>query len=466
VKLGGALPITLAALALGAMGCGSEAAAPRAQWKIVISTDAAVPQLGDRLLVEILDEQSNVCPACRRMFSAGEPSRWPFSFGIVAVEGQPPPRVRAVLHRAGLVGTDGLPPTVGAHISAVGRLPPTSALREVDMTLSVGCFGLGADPKSGLSCDPATATLEPERVLEETFVHPAPSSATILQPTDCAGTVPQEMVCIPGGAFIMGSGVGFSLSQDLVASPEHLVRVSAFALDREEMTVGNLKGLLSQLPDSPLPQDPNPGEQLGACTFVDGDSKNDELPVTCISFDLAAQACALLGKRLPSEAEWEWAAGNTSSETVYAWGGDEDICNRAVIGVGRFDAEMDKLLSFESTSCRPKSDGTIQPWGPVAGGKPDDVTTLGVHNLGGNVSEWVADAFARYDDECWDGSGPQLIDPLCPQPGSSSLVRAVRGASWSAVGATAPVATRNGTDDGGPRSWVGFRCAKSMTGGS
>jgi formylglycine-generating enzyme required for sulfatase activity len=449
-----------AALAcLWALGCSDEAPA-RAQWTVLLATDAPVPQLGDRLLVEILGaDGAPACEACRRVLAAGDPAAWPHSFGVVPAKAGAAPRVRARLYRADHVGFDGLP-RGGAPIDALARLAPADEPVRVGLVLAVRCFGVAADPMAGTSCEPASGSAGPETTLarldgagEAALPRPGSWPGAALVP--CAVEPPADMLCVPGGAFVMGSALA-SLSLGAEASvPERLVRLGPFALDRDEVTVGAVRALAGagRLSHLPVPRGPDPQSLEGACTWLGvADAANDALPITCIDHPLAVEVCAALGKRLPTEAEWEWAAGNMTEESPYPWGYDDDVCAHAVVARGRFAGPL-----IEPTSCRAQG-GELLPWGPVPGGSPADVSFLGLRNLGGSVREWVADWLAAYDGPCWMGGAPALVDPLCAAP-QGVPERSLRGGGWESFAYSAHVYEREGLYSQSPG--VGLRCAST-----
>jgi formylglycine-generating enzyme required for sulfatase activity len=180
------------------------------------------------------------------------------------------------------------------------------------------------------------------------------------------------------------------------------------------------------------------------CTYLASSDQNDAMPVNCVSYATAKAACAAKGKRLPSEAEWEWAAGNQDAESDAPWGplGDlSTICANAVVGRGS-----------AGSSCLQLND---KPGVQV--GNALDVTELGLKNLAGNVNEWTSDVFRPYDDPaCWGSTIMFRKDPHCEEPGD----QVIRGGTWSQLPAFARVSSRGASVGGGPSSATGFRCAK------
>ena len=440
---------TALVLGVAATGCDPEVLDARPQWLVSIGTDAPVPQLGDRVLVEILrDDGAVACAGCRRQIGLEleEPGAGlPLSFGIVAEDAAVAARLRVRLYRSGSSGADGLPPQ-RLVIDATGRLPPATGITEVAMPLFTACFDVAADVAGQATCDPATGALAPEPVLGAGAV-PATGSWPEAAPAPCPSAPPEGMACVEGGVFLLG-GAGFE--DGALTTPERLARISPFALDVFEVTVDDVKALVDALPRTPLPAT-GEGTAHESCTWPDGGA----MPVNCIDQELAMQICAARGLRLPTEAEWELAAGQGPAETPFPWGhDDQDLCARAVLGRGHSLGNS----TGEDSSCRTGG----EPVGPVAGGSPEDVGAIGVRNLGGNVAEWVDGVLAPYDDPCW-GEGVRLVDPVCRD---AAELPAVRGGSWLDSPFTARVVTRRAwtsiDTEGKEDIAAGVRCAKSF----
>src|SRR5262249_3716980 len=162
--------------------------------RVVLGTDAPVPQLGDRLLVEIFYDGASgaPCDGCRRLLAA---DAWPISFGVV-----PPAsggaRVRVRLYRTANTGYDGAPGS-DRLIDARGGLPPAETLTPVGIALSMRCFGIGTDLAADTICDPATGMVGPVQtapVLADPASLPVPGTWAPAQEVPCADPVPAGMV--------------------------------------------------------------------------------------------------------------------------------------------------------------------------------------------------------------------------------------------------------------------------------
>jgi formylglycine-generating enzyme required for sulfatase activity len=251
------------------------------------------------------------------------------------------------------------------------------------------------------------------------------------------------MQCVPGGAFLLGSPAYLPIGTPPV--PEQLVQVSPYFLDIEEVTVGAMKALPAEV-GRPIENGPDPAAW---CTYDPTSPASDAMPANCVSLDIARAACEALGKRLPTEAEWEWAAGNGELESSFPWAAIvDDPCSHAVVANAPLSDEELESGCFEHD----------QPSGPLPGGNPLDVTRHGIVNLGGNVIEWTSDVLRPYDDpECWGPDAALRVNPTCEGAGGSPVIR---GGSWASLPLYAHGYERNANATGSPSPQIGFRCAK------
>jgi len=429
---------TLIASGLLFVAC-DDVAPPRGQWVVTLATDAPIPALGDRVLVEIYDDDGFACSSCRRAFGTADASRWPLSFGVAADSDAR--RIRARLFRAKTLSEDGTPQT-SALIDVLAMLPADPAgVESVTLVLHTECFGIASDVEANTTCDPATKLLQAAPELREVMAPPAAGSWPPAAEKSCATPAPGNMACIPGGVFLLGDPDSPPQPDPLAATiPERLVKVPPFYLDMHEMTVGDFLTLQSQQPALVAPAVKGDDDAREMCAY-DPSAIDPAAPLNCVGRDAAETYCQVQGKRLPTEAEWEYAASNGQYEDRYPWGSDDDICARAVVARSN--------LSL----CRITDEGTLNE-GPVAGGAAEDVDVWGVFDLGGNVSEWVADSFQGYGAGCWAGNG-LLEGPRCAdETGRFS----VRGGNWD----SAPISARSSlraSRDQSFSSRIGVRCA-------
>lgn len=239
-------------------------------------------------------------------------------------------------------------------------------------------------------------------------------------------------------------------------TPERLVQLSPYELDAFEMTVGKVRELVR---DGRVRTPPALGDFAsydsahGPCTYAGtDDASHDAYPINCVTWEQARAICGALGKRLPTEAEWEYAAGNLGAKTPFPWGASPDICHHAIIARGRID------LGTEALECLTAGPGQARMPGPVPGGDPLDVTQRGVHDMGGNVAEWTSDHFQPYTAPCWS-SQVLLKDPVCLSgPAEQGTLR---GGAWTLLPALASSYLRDGAPRTDAAVDVGLRCARS-----
>jgi formylglycine-generating enzyme required for sulfatase activity len=251
------------------------------------------------------------------------------------------------------------------------------------------------------------------------------------------------------------------------ATPEHAVGVRSYYLDRYEWTVGRYRAAVANgfsFREVPLPpQNPGPffdGRPGPDCVYTDAPSPTDPLqndrPLTCVSIELADALCHFAGGALPTEAQWEWAAGSREREWFYPWGDDDPPCGAVVDFTGAF-----RGMGDPPPSCDPMGGARIV--GEPVGSHPYDQTSDGVFDMSGNVSEWVIDPFETYDGGCWDPHRNARVDPRCaPQSGDRVLGDTIRGGSFRGTSTLGFHATnRQSVAPQDVGHTLGFRCART-----
>lgn len=287
------------------------------------------------------------------------------------------------------------------------------------------------------------------------------SAPPVAASRDC--DVCPDMVSIPGGEFMMGSPAGDSEAGDS-ERPQRLVRVKTFALGKTEVTVAQwrefarVSGYQTQAERNVQAQGCNTWEaDDGAWAWREGRSwrrpgwsQKDNEPVVCISWvDAQAyvrwldQSSGVKGWRLPSEAEWEYAA-RAGSKTPRYWGDDEVSCVFAN-GTDRTIGPRGRVWA-ERAICK---DGY---WfaAPVGNYRPN---AWGLYDMLGNVWEWVQDCFLPYAGAPSDGSAQETSD---------CRGRVLRGGAWDEPPAVLRSAERFWLGSGNRNSNVGLRVARTL----
>jgi formylglycine-generating enzyme required for sulfatase activity len=239
-----------------------------------------------------------------------------------------------------------------------------------------------------------------------------------------------DMIFIKGGNFTMGDAWGDGWSHEL---PTHEVTVSSFYMGKYEVTQAEVEAIL--------------GDHVWSDTY----GKGDDYPAYSVSWYEAVEYCNVLssmegldpcytisetsvscdftknGYRLPTEAEWEYAAGGGSSNrTKYAGTNSEiSLGNYAWYGL--------------NSGNKPHPVGEKQP------------NALGLYDMSGNVWEWCWDWYGSY-------SSTSQTNPTGPSSGS---YRVLRGGSWYDGATYCRVVVRYGSGPSGIGSCNGFRLLRN-----
>jgi formylglycine-generating enzyme required for sulfatase activity len=237
---------------------------------------------------------------------------------------------------------------------------------------------------------------------------PAPSaSASVAAPASSSAApdagAPPAAIAIPAGEITLGCNT----YADRLCAPDEMpptqVSVDAFAIDRTEVTVKayqacvqagacNADHLGSQGVEG------GPLEEIDKCNY--GRPGREEHPINCVSHAQATAYCRWAGGRLPTEAEWEKAAGGIDG-WPFPTGDPAIACDKAV-------------MSDNGDGC---GRGTTWP----VGAKPAGASPFGALDMAGNVWEWVS----NYYEPTYQG-----IDPKNPKGPAEGTLRVIRGGGW------------------------------------
>ncbi len=238
--------------------------------------------------------------------------------------------------------------------------------------------------------------------------------------------VVKGMVEVPGGGFLMGCN---DAVDDLCLDdefPYHTVDVSTFWIDEFEVTADEYMACTDASGCSVA----ETGNAWNNCNL--GIVDREDHPINCVTWYQAVDYCAWVGKRLPTEAEWEKAARGTDGR-MYPWGNETPTCDHAVIAWAG--------CSFQSST------------EPV-GSRPLGASPYGAQDMAGNVWEWVEDWY----HETYDGA---------PTDGSAWVVpedtrRVVRGGSWNEYYLSNDLRTSHRRSDMPEHNnaHLGFRCVQ------
>ena len=226
-----------------------------------------------------------------------------------------------------------------------------------------------------------------------------------------------KMVTVDGGTFTMGAS-----DDDMEAltseRPAHQVTLSRFAIGETEVTQALWQAVMGN----------NPSKFTG----------DDQRPVECVSWNDCQVFITKLNEltganfRLPTEAEWEYAARGGNKSKGYKYAGSNTV--------GDVAWYLDNIPSqIEGTpGCNPQTVATKLP------------NELGLYDMSGNVDEWCQDWYAKYSSEA-------QTNPTGPETGSD---RVYRGGNWQYVAHGCRVSRRNIYNPTYDNNYLGLRLAQ------
>jgi formylglycine-generating enzyme required for sulfatase activity len=227
-------------------------------------------------------------------------------------------------------------------------------------------------------------------------------------PSDGGAGEDVAWVSVPGGVFQMGC-----VPQDTLCAsdeyPRHAVNVAAFEMTRTEVTQAQYQAMMGGNPSNNAP-----------C--------GGDCPVETVDWNQAMAFCEAIGARLPTEAEWEYAA-RAASATIYPCGD----------GVGCMD---------DSAWHGVNSGGATHPVGQKA------PNAFGLYDMMGNVWEWNAD--------CWHETFDGAPDDGSAWEEKDCTLRVLRGGQWCGTDLSyLRSSARFKTAPGTLHYYYGFRCARA-----
>jgi formylglycine-generating enzyme required for sulfatase activity len=253
---------------------------------------------------------------------------------------------------------------------------------------------------------------------------------------------PDRMVRVPAGTFRMGSPEG---AGDDDERPVHEVTLSTYCIDRTEVTVRAYAACVAARRCTPA--------ELAVSPFCNREDRPDrsDHPINCVDWTQAMAYCAWAGKRLPSEAEWEYAARGRDGR-VYPWGNDLpsasrlNACGTECVALGK------RALDREWRAMYGGDDGweTTSPVGSF----PAGASPFGALDMAGNVWEWTAD---------WRGDYP-AVAATNPRGPATGTARINRGGGWHGhLVEDARTALRSADPPSRRSNSVGMRCVAPIS---
>lgn len=295
---------------------------------------------------------------------------------------------------------------------------------------------------------------------------PSCSSAT---GTECNGESCCTSIVLPAGSYLMGRGTEqcdtcshgcpAGMYCSVAEQPEHPATVSSFALDKYEVTVGRFRGFVAAYDGSPPAEGSGAHPQIAGSgwdsewdvwlpanaaeltanitcnssdeTWTEAVGANETYPMNCVNWYEAAAFCIWDGGRMPTEAEWEYAAAGGEANRLFPFGSDVS----EPLPANYAGTDYTPLVSIGSY---PAGNGW---WGHA--------------DLAGSVGEWVLD---WYDSGYYAATQSSCSD--CVNL-STATHRVVRGVSWDLNADYLRTAYRYyfAPDDHIPT--IGLRCARS-----
>ena len=340
---------------------------------------------------------------------------------------------------------------------------PLSQFIVVTATSAGGADEGAAQPPPAQAATSEVVSVQVQPTPIATDVPAQPASPTIAPTGEIAEilkVIRSLTVTIPGGAFVMGTTPGevteavrqcitrdagaceASYAQD--SFPAHQVAVNAFLMETTEVTFEQYVAFLNvRGPDAhvnrcagfPCIQTQN--ESRDAPIIFDGTTYTigaglSQHPVYGLTWYGAREYCEAVGRRLPTEAEWERAA-RADDGRIYPWGNT-----------------WDNALA-KTRVPRDAPPGSLQ-----VGSLPLGASIYGVYDMAGNVAEWISDYYSErhYEEQARGGNAVNPTGPIIGQQ------KVLRGGSWDGLPFFSRTVHRQSARPDEFLRWVGFRCVE------
>jgi formylglycine-generating enzyme required for sulfatase activity len=230
---------------------------------------------------------------------------------------------------------------------------------------------------------------------------------------------------VPAGmAYLLPATVPIGSDRNANESPRHFATIDGVYIDRRETTRDEFAEFLAATGWAPRG------------TFRADEPVSGVLPATGVTWEDATAYAAWRGKRLPTEAEWEYAARGPSN-VAFPWG----------VGIPLRPCDHANAMRTPEVACV----GALAP----VGARPMGQSWAGVDDLAGNAAEWVADWYAE----------DYYLDPLSgvlPTGPETGTLKSVRGGSFRTLLTDCTVSRRVAAAPDSSSDEIGFRCALSI----
>jgi len=244
------------------------------------------------------------------------------------------------------------------------------------------------------------------------------------------------VVTIPAGSFLLGSKrvdndpYGHWTQFDDTELPQNRVWLDTYEIDRDEVSLGEYVAFLQKRNEHP----PDELQKLIWHVITIHSISDQTLtrwPALYVTWHDAKNFCTAMGKRLPTEAEWEKAARGPDGN-LFPWGTAAPDLQHAMFGQHHVH-EIPILAAVDSHR--------------------DGQSPYGLRHMAGNVAEWAQD---------WFGLDYYAYMPeRNPTGPTNGRYKTLRGGSWKSYATMLRTATRNGLPPDQRAATVGFRCARS-----